>query len=563
MVSFARTVVVFALLSICVRGQTGRPADLILRNGAICTMDAARSWASAVAIAGGRIVYVGTDSGALKLAAPSTKSIDLGGRMVLPGFHDSHVHLEGGGTAMNECQLNGLTTPDAVYDAIRKYAAANPGKTWLTGSGWELPVFPAATPRREQLDAVAGDRPAYMTAADGHSGWANSKALAIAGITKDTPDPPRGRIERDPETKEPNGTLRESAMQLVTGHIPAVTKGERAAALKRGASLANSFGITSIQEAAAGDSILAAYQTLDQRDQLTVRAVAAMQVYAGKSDDQVAELAGKRTRLAGRRFRATAAKIFSDGVIEPGTAALLEPYLNRGGSRGELNFEPERLARLVTRLDRERFQVHIHAIGDHAVRVSLDAFEAAQKANGRRDARHHIAHLELIEPADIPRFREMGVIANFQPLWAYADPYIRDLTLPVLGPARSRWLYPIGSVVKTGATLAAGSDWPVSSLNPLEAIQVAVTRRGPTDPEGPAWIPEETIDLSSVLAAYTINGAYLNGQEKETGSIEVGKAGDLIVLDRNLFKIRAEKIHETKVLLTLLDGREVFRAAGF
>jgi predicted amidohydrolase YtcJ len=271
----------------------------------------------------------------------------------------------------------------------------------------------------------------------------------------------------------------------------------------------------------------------------------------------------RRARFTGKRVRATAVKIFADGVIECGTAALLEPYLNRGGSRGELNFEPEQLTRLVTRLDREGFQVHIHAIGDRAIRVSLDAHEAAQKANGRRDARHHIAHLELIEPEDIPRFRDLGIIANFQPLWAFADPYIKDLTLPVIGPARSRWLYPIGSVARTGAMLAAGSDWPVTSMNPIEAIQVAVTRRGPTEPEGPAWIPEEKVGLATMIAAYTINGAYLNREEKETGSIEPGKAADLIVLDRDLFKVAPEKIHEAKVVLTLLEGREVFRASTF
>jgi hypothetical protein len=262
-------------------------------------------------------------------------------------------------------------------------------------------------------------------------------------------------------------------------------------------------------------------------------------------------------------MRATAVKIFADGVIESGTAALLDPYLNRNGGRGELNFEPDRLARFVTRLDHEGFQVHIHAIGDRAIRVSLDAHEAAQKVNGRRDARHHIAHLELIEPEDIPRFRDLGVVANFQPLWAFADPYIKDLTLGPLGPDRSRWLYPIASILKSGAVMAAGSDWPVTSLNPIEAIQVAVTRRGPTEPEGPAWIPEEKIDLPAILAAYTINGAYLNHEDKETGSLEVGKAADMIVLSRDLFKIPQGKIHEAKVLLTLLEGQEVFRAPEF
>jgi predicted amidohydrolase YtcJ len=555
-----------AILLICsslASAQNGRIADLILRHGAVYTMNAARSWVESVAVADGRIIYAGPDAGVNSLAGPSTKILDLGGRMVLPGFHDSHVHLMEGGVDMGLCNLKDVATPQAVLAEIRKYAAAHATQAWVTGSGWDLPVFPDGIPRKEQLDEAVSDRPAYMESADGHSGWANSKALELASITKDTPDPAGGRIERDPVTKQPSGTLRESARELVTAKIPPMTAAENTAGLKRAVEFANSLGITSVQEADASDEILNAYWALDTQGQLAVRAVAALRTDPRKGDDQVAGLIERRAKFNGKRLRATSVKIFADGVIETGTAALLEPYLNRGDSQGELNFEPGRLAALVTRLDREGFQVHIHAIGDRAIRVSLDAHEAAQKANGRRDARHHIAHLELIEPEDIPRFRDLGVIANFQPLWAFADPYVRNLTLVPLGPKRSRWIYPISSVLKTGAMMAAGSDWPVTSLNPLEAIQVAVTRRGPTEPEGSAFIPEEKIDLSAVLAAYTINGAYLNHEEKENGSIETGKAADLIVLDRDLFKIPPEKIHEAKVVLTLLDGKEVFRAPGF
>jgi predicted amidohydrolase YtcJ len=563
MLSLLRLVAVSALLAVFASAQGGRTADLILRNGAVYTMDARRSWAEAVAIADGRILYAGSDSGAAKLAGPSTKIIDLRRRMVLPGFHDSHTHLMEGGVGMSLCNLKDVKTPQDALAEIRKFAAAHPDRPWLTGAGWDLPVFPAANPRKEPFDEVVNDRPAYMESADGHSGWANSKALAVAGVTKDTPDPVGGRIERDPATGEPTGTLRESARELVTRRIPAATPAENAAGLKRAVELANSLGIISVQEADSSDEVLAAYRALDEAGQLTARVVATLRTDTQKGEEQVAGLVERRARFTGKRMRATAVKIFEDGVIESGTAALLEPYLNRGGSRGELNFEPERLTRLVTRLDREGFQVHIHAIGDRAIRVSLDAHEAAQKANGRRDARHHIAHLELIEPEDIPRFRDLGVIANFQPLWAFADSDMKDLVLPALGPLRTGRRYPIGSVARTGAMMVAGSDWPVSSMNPVEAIQVAVTRRGPTEPEGPAWIPEEKVDLATMLAAYTINGAYLNREEKETGSIEPGKAADLIVLDRDLFKVPPEKIHEAKVVLTLLDGREVFRASTF
>ena len=558
-----RAAAVLGVTSVFACAQDGRTAELILRHGAIYTMDAARSWAESVAVANGRIIFAGPDSGVARLAGPSTKIIELGGRMVLPGFHDSHVHLMEGGVDMSLCNVKSLTTPQEVLSEIRKFAAAHPERAWVTGSGWDLPVFPEANPTKEQLDEVVGDRPAYIESADGHSGWANSKALTLAGITKQTPDPAGGRIERDPVTKQPTGTLRESARELVTSKIPPATAQENAAGLKRGVAFANSLGIVSVQEADASDEILNAYQALDARGQLTLRAVAALRTDPRKGDEQLNGLIERRAKFSGKRLRATAVKIFADGVIESGTAALLDPYLNRNGSRGELNFEPDRLARFVTRLDREGFQVHIHAIGDRAIRVSLDAHAAAQKANGRRDARHHIAHLELIEPEDIPRFRDLGVVANFQPLWAFADPYIKDLTLAPLGPERSRWLYPIASILKTGAVMAAGSDWPVTSLNPLEAIQVAVTRRGPTEPEGPAWIPEERIDLPAILAAYTINGAYLNHEEKETGSIELGKAADLIVLDRDVFKIPRDKIHEARVVWTLLEGQEVFRAPDF
>jgi predicted amidohydrolase YtcJ len=563
MFTFLRAAVVLVILAVFARAQDGRTADLILRHGAIYTMDAPRRWVESVAVTNGRIIFAGPDAGAVRLAGPSTKIVDLGGKMVLPGFHDSHVHLMEGGLDMSLCDVKSVLTPREVLAAIRKFAAAHPDKPWVTGSGWDLPVFPEANPRKEQLDEAVGDRPAYIESADGHSGWANTKALSLAGITKDTPDPVGGRIERDPVTKEPTGTLRESARELVSSKIPPSTAEQNTAGLKRAVEFANSLGIVSVQEADASDEILNAFRDLESREQLTLRVVAALRTDPRKSDEQVAGLVERRAKFSGQRMRANAAKIFADGVIESGTAALLDPYLNRGGSRGELNFAPDRLAKLVTRLDREGFQVHIHAIGDRAIRVSLDAHEAAQKANGRRDARHHIAHLELIEPEDIPRFRDLGIIANFQPLWAFADPYIKDLTLGPLGADRSRWLYPMASILKTGAVMAAGSDWPVTSLNPIEAIQVAVTRRGPTEPEGPAWIPEEKMDLPAILAAYTINGAYLNHEEKETGSIEVGKSADLIVLDRDLFKIPPEKIHEAKVVWTLLEGREVFRAPQF
>lgn len=541
----------------------GIKADLLLRNGAIYTVDAARSRAEAVAIARGRIVYVGTNAGADEFIAPQTRVIDLSGKMVLPGFHDSHVHPVSGGIEMGQCNLNGLQTQQEIFDTVREYAQQNPALPWIVGGGWDLPIFPHANPTKQQLDQLVADRPAFLSAADGHSAWANSKALELAGITAETIDPPEGRIERDPLTQEPSGTLRERATDLVSKHIPPLTSADYLAGAKRGLAMANRFGITSLQEASATPEILAVYDSLDRSGELTARVVAAMYVDPTKDEAQIEELKQKRSRYRGKNLRAEAVKIFADGVIESRTAAMLEPYLDRPDYRGIPNLEADKFKRLVTALDREKFQVHIHAIGDRAIRMALDAHEAAQQANGRRDARHHLAHIQLVDPQDIPRFERLGVIANFQSLWAYADTYITELTEPALGPERSRWLYPIGSIMRSGAMIVGGSDWSVSSMNPLDAIQVALTRRGLEDSTGSAWIPQEIVDLPTMIAAYTINGAYVNHQEKATGSLEVGKAADLIVLDRNLFEIPVHEIHRARVLLTLLEGREVYRDAAF
>ena len=539
------------------------PADVIYRRGVVYTVDAARTWAETVGVSKGKIVYVGPDAGATSWIGPGTREIDLGGKMLLPGFHDSHIHLVSGGIELDECDLNGTTNLDQVLERVRKYAEKHPDRTWIRGGGWPLTIS-GGNPHKSLLDAVVSDRPVMLSAFDGHSSWANSKALEIAGITKETIDPPRGRIERDPITGQPTGTLREYASRLVNAKAPSYAHEDRVTGLRRALALAAQFGITSVQEANSGMNVLNAYMELDRQNELTVKTVAAMGYSPTMPMTQLDQFVEWRQKYRGKRLRATSVKIAEDGVIESKTAALIEPYLGGNGSeRGWLNIEPEKLNSLAAEIDRLDFQIHIHAIGDLSIQASLDALEFARKVNGVRDSRHHIAHIQLFAPPDIARFRQLGVIANFQPLWAWADPYIVDMTLPILGPERSRWLYPIRSVANTGAVIVGGSDWSVTSMNPLEAIQVAVTRRGPTAEPGPAWLPEEVVDLKTMLAAYTINGAYLNFQERETGSIEVGKAADLIVLDRNLFEIPLHEIHRAKVLLTVLDGQEVFRSADF
>ncbi len=522
-------------------------------------MDAARRWAGAVAVRDGRIVYVGPDSLPPGLAGPGTEILDLAGGMVLPGFQDAHVHPISAGVELGECRVTDLAGLEAVLDSIRGCAAAQPGLPWVRGSGWQLPLFPQANPTRALLDRLVPDRPAAFEAADGHSLWVNSRALALAGITRDTPDPLNGRIERDPRTGEPSGTLREDAMDLVMQVLPGRSRAELAAGLARAQRLASGVGITSLFEASADEDRLRAYAAADRVGRLTLRVVVAAHPDAGEPDSIVPRALRWRAAYASPRVRPIAVKIFQDGVIESRTAALLAPYLDRQGDTGSPTYDQATLDRITAALDREGFQVHVHAIGDRAIRMSLDAFERARRLNGSRDARHAITHLQLIDPADIPRFRRLGVVANFEALWANGDEYLTQLAEPALGPARSRWLYPIASVVRSGAVVSGGSDWSVSSLDPLEAIQTGITHRPSSDRPGPPWHPEERVDLPTMLALYTINAAYALHQERETGSIEVGKLADLVVLDRNLFELPPERIHQARVVRTLLEGETVYR----
>ena len=392
-------------------------------------MNEALPWAEGVAVGGGKIIYVGDSRGVEKLKSPAPKVIDLAGKMVLPGFHDSHIHLVSGGIELGQCNLSGLGTNEEIFAKIREYATEHPEKKWIVGGGWDLPIFPEANPLKEELDKLVPDQPTYLTAADGHSAWVNSRALEIAGITASTPDPENGRIEHQAKTGEPSGTLRESAAELVAQHIPGATAEESLNGLREGLALANRFGITSVLEASADEKILEAYAEFDRRGSLTTRVLASIYVDPKKGVDQIEDLIQKHEKYQGRLLRVMAAKIFVDGVIESHTAALLEPYLDRPGDRGVPILKADELNRLAAGLDKAGFQIHIHAIGDRAVRMSLDAFEAAQKINGRRDARHHIAHLELISPSDIPRFKVLGVVANFQlahcrlPIVSALDPF--------------------------------------------------------------------------------------------------------------------------------------------
>ena len=535
-----------------------RIADIVLQNGSIYTVDATRSWAESIAIANGRIIQVGAEEDMRGLVGPSTQVVDLDGRMVLPGFQDVHIHPIGGGIEASACNLNGLTTVDQYVEAIATYARENPDEEWITGGGWLMSAFgPGANASRKLLDEIVPDRPVFLTSTDGHSAWVNSKALEIAGVTADTEDPVDGIIDREPETGEPLGSLQEGAIYLVSRHAPAIDLETRTSGLQYSIDMLNDYGITSIQDANVDEEDLKAYRALDERGELSLRVVGSQWWSRAGGTEQIEGFKALRDQYNKGRVRATTVKIMQDGVMENYTAAMLEPYLGQGGKRGIPMVEPQALKAAVAALDAEDFQVHFHAIGDAAIRQSLDAVEEALAQNGNRGNRHHISHLELIDPDDIPRFRELGVVANFQPLWAFADEYITELTVPFIGPDRSQWLYPIASVHRSGGMIAFGSDWSVSTANPFDQMETAITRMGSGGETAEPFLPEQRIDLPLAIAAFTIHAAFVNKQEHETGSVEAGKYADLIVLDRNLFAIEPTEISDTQVLLTMVEGQIV------
>ena len=538
--------------------RTSDGAELVFLNGRIYTVDSERTWAQSVAITDGRISYVGSDDRANEYVGANTTVIDLNGRMMLPAFQDVHIHPISSGMVAAACNLNELPGLAEYRSTIVAYAAANPNLPWILGGGWSMAVFgPGAMPSRSIIDELVPDRPVYLTSADGHTGWANSAALRIAGIDRDTPNPVDGRIDKDPVTGEPIGSLQEGAMSLMTKHIPPTTPENREAGLRYAMKMLNAYGITSIQDAIVNREDLETYAALDSRGELNLRVVAALWWDRERDEEQIPGLLALRKTYTKGRVQPTAVKIMLDGVMENYTAAMLEPYLVPDGTRGISMIDPESLKDIVTALDAEDFQVHFHAIGDAAIRQALDAIEMALTKNGARGNRHHVSHLQIIDPADIPRFNELDVVANFQPLWAYADKYITELTIPFIGEEHSRWMYPIRSVEDAGGMIAFGSDWSVTSANPFLQIETAVTRRDANGGPEEVFIPEERISLETAIAAFTINAAFVNQHEGNTGSIEVGKYADLIVLDQNLFDVAPAAISETHAVLTLLEGEAV------
>lgn len=550
-------------------------ADLAFVNGSVYTVDAGRSRARAVAVKDGRVMHVGQDEDVRELIGPATEVLDLEDRMLLPGFQDAHVHPVSGGLDMLRCDLHAFATSEAYLTAIRRYVDANPDREWILGGGWSMDVFPGGTPTREALDAVLPDRPAYLPNRDGHSAWVNSAALRMAGVTRETPDPVDGRIERD-ATGEPTGSLHEGAMDLVGRLTPPPSPEEMFEGLRKGQAHLHSLGITAWQDAIVDAGSLEhnfdAYVRAAEEGVLTARVIGALWWDRHRGLEQIADLVALRESGRVGRFAPTSVKIMQDGVCENFTAAVLEPYLDAEGgvtaNRGMSFVEPELLGEAVTRLDEQSFQVHFHSLGDRAVREALDAVEAARRANGPKDLRHHLAHLQVVHPDDVPRFRALGAVANAQPLWAAHEAQMDGLTIPFLGEPRWRRQYPFASLVRAGSTLAMGSDWPVSSADPLEEIHVAVNRVAPPGPvpgeEPPeVFLPEERLDLATSIAGFTMSSAYVNHLDDVTGSIEAGKFADLVVVDRDLFARPPEEIAMSRVELTMVEGQRVYATPGF
>ncbi|MFE7423484.1 amidohydrolase [Rhodococcus sp. NPDC057529] len=494
---------------------------------------------------------------------PNTTVVDASGGLVLPGFQDSHVHAPFAGLNRLHVDLENLSGLDSYLEYISDYAAAHPELDWIIGGGWSLEFFPGGIATKEALDSVCPDRPVFLFSRDVHQAWVNSEALRRAGISRDTPDPVDGRIERD-AAGDPVGTLQEGAAYTFNNlHVPTPDHKIWERAVLAGQSHLHSLGVTGWQDAWVTPQTAEAYHSLAVSGELTSRVVGALWWDRHRGLEQIKDFIEQRELAVEGRFLPTTVKIMVDGVVENYTGALLEPYCDGCGDhrydRGMMHVDVDMLLAAVPELDRAGFQVHMHAIGDRAVRCALDAVESARAANGPNDNRHHIAHLEVVHPSDLRRFRDLNVIANCQAFWAKYDSYIDDFTTPVLGADRVKRLYPFGDLHRSGATLAMGSDWGVTTANPLEQIEVATRRIDPANRDKPALLPDQVLSVPDAVRAFTAGSAYLN-HDSDGGTIAVGKRADLTILDRNIFDAEAGYPADAHVVRTVVRGQTVYES---
>ena len=559
-VAFIVGVTVIAGLIVGAQREDDGPVDLIVINGQVYTGED-DELAEAVAVRGNKVVRVGSNREVQRLRRAQTTVVDANGGAVLPGFNDAHAHLVSGGLSLDQISLDAATTVEEIKDTIRVWAEAHPERQWITGRGWYYQPFNGAMPTRQMLDALVPDRPAYLVAYDGHTGWANSAALKAAGITRTTSNPANGVIVRDPRTGEPTGALKEAAMALVSQVAPQPTEEDRLAAIRAAIDEAHRLGITSVQDAGGQAGDLELYDRLRKRNELTLRVYQALRADASLTEAGLDGLEQIRTRFADDPMLKTGAiKLVADGVIEAHTAAMLEPYANRA-IKGEARFTPDQMKAIVGMLDRRGWQVMTHAIGDAAVRMTLDAYEAAARTNplperGRRD---RIEHIETIDPEDIPRFGALGVIASFQPVHATPSPTPGDVWSTNIGEARAArgWLW--NSVAKAKGPLAFGSDWPVMTFDPRIGLHVALTRTTLEGLPKGGWIPTERLPIRKAIQVYTRDGAWASFDEQRKGTLTRDMLADIVVLSDDIFSAPPARLTTTEVVVTIADGKVVYR----
>src|SRR5580698_941325 len=544
-------------------------ADLVLTGGKIRSPAHPSGFVQALAVRGGLIHSVGTDEQIRQVTGPRTRVVELGGRLAVPALGDAQVHAVAGGLEGLRCNLAGLRTRQESLAAVASYCAGLGPGDWVLGGGWTMSAFPGGLPTAADLDPVTGGRPAFLPNRDHHSAWVSTAALERAGVDARTPDPPDGRIERDAAGR-PVGALHDGAMRLVADLVPPAGAAELRAGLLAAQAYLHSVGITRFQDACVGAAaelgipdVFDTYRQAAADGALTCHVVGALWWDRSRGLGQLDDLLARRERAGRGRFRATTVKLMLDGVCETFTAAMSAPYLGGHGERGRLFIDPDMLREATGRLAAEGFQLHFHAIGDRAVATALDALEALP-ASQRRAGRHHLAHLQFIAPQDMGRFRALDAVANFQPLWACNEPQMEELTLPFVGPERAAWQYLIGSLARGGTRIAFGSDWPISSADPLQEMHVAVNRvkserlGRPGEPEcEDPFLPAQAITLDQAIGAFTSGVDWVNHEENETGQLIPGMRADVAVLDQDLYAIPTAEIGSTSVVTTEASGHVV------
>jgi predicted amidohydrolase YtcJ len=537
-------------------------ADTIVLHGRIYTLDAKQPWAQALAIRADKIVAVGSDAAIEQFRHPGTKVIDAAGQLVLPGFVDCHIHFVDGSISLGRVNLEGAKDVPDIQQRLRDYAAKHPGTDWLLGRGWDYAMFGAETlPNKKYLDELFPDRPVFLEGYDGHTYWANSKALAIAGVTRDTPDPPNGVVVRDPVTHEPTGTLKEAAEDLVAKALPKLSRAEKLAALRDGIKWANQNGLTRVHSAGGDFPELELYDELRRHGDLTLRFYIAYFMDPPELRPQDIEaIETARAKYHDAWIDTNAVKFMVDGVIESHTAAMLEPYSDDPSLKGKLFWDPAKYNFAVANLDKRGLQLLTHAIGDLGVRTALNSYQHAEETNHTADRRPRIEHIETINATDIPRFGKLGVIASMQPLHSYPDVDTLNVWAPNIGPERASRAWAWKSIADAGGHYAFGSDWPVVTLNPWYGLQTAVTRQTREGKPAAGFDPDQRLTVAQGIEGYTLGAAFAGRREKAEGSLEKGKLADIIIVSQNIFEIDPHKISETKVRTTIVGGQVVYQS---